>query len=159
MTAAQAAEKWNCTKDDIYTWCKEGNIEGAQKTKRAWIIPQEALRPLDKKLIKEMLWQLLELKNGTAHRLDLSTWGVRQKDISRYLSPLVEGCYIEPLSSIDTGAAGTINFRITNRGLHLLGRAGSKKASIDVPPTLMIGATVVGRFTSQIISDLFGIPA
>lgn len=158
ITVAQAAERWNCTKEDVYAWCKEGLIEGARKKRQAWAIPLESLRPLDKKLIKEMLWQLLELKNGTAHRFDLSTWGVKQTDLPRYLNPLVDGCYIEQAPSASGGSAtGMLDYQITNKGLFLLGRAGTKKASVDVPPKLMIGASVVGRFASQVFSDLCGV--
>lgn len=155
ITASEAAEQWRFFKDDIYTWCNNGSIAGARKYGRTWAIPQNALRPLDKKLIREMLWQLLELKNGTAHRFDLSERGVKRENLARYLNPLVDGFYIEEIPSMDISESA-LNYRITNKSLHLLGRAGSKEASADVPQPLMVGATVVGRFTSQIISDLMG---
>ncbi|WP_273384069.1 hypothetical protein [Enorma phocaeensis] len=156
ITASAAAERWGCSKDDVYAWCKNGSVAGARKEGRTWAIPQNAERPLDKKLIREILWQLLELKNGTAHRFDLSEWGVKQTDLARYLNPLVDGCYIEQTPSAHIGE-GTLSYRITNKGLRLLGRSGSKDTSVDVPQPLMIGATVTGRFTSQIISDLMGV--
>lgn len=155
ITALEAAERWNCSTNDIYDWCKNGSIEGAQKEKRAWAIPQDAMRPFDKKLVREILWQLLELKNGTATRFDLSEWGIKQADLARYIEPLVDICYIEQTPSAPV-AGRTLNYRITNKGLHLLGRTGSKDSGVDVPKPLMIGASVAGRFTSQIISDLMG---
>ena len=158
ITALEAAEQWKCSKRDVYDWCNSGSIEGARKEKGAWAIPRDAVRPLDKKLIREILWQLLELKNGTASRFDLSEWGIQQADLVRYIDPLMDTCYVEHAPS-SHATEQALNYRITNRGLHLLGRAGSKDSSVDVPQPLMIGATVAGRFTSQIISDLMGTTA
>lgn len=155
MTVSEAADQWSCSKDDVYAWCKSGSIKGARKNGKTWAIPQTTMRPLDRKLIREILWQLLELKNGTAGSFDLSEWGVKQADLARYLNPLVDDCYIEPVPAAHA-TERALGYRITNKGLRLLGRSGSRDARVDAPQPLMIGATVAGRFVSQIISDLTG---
>jgi len=59
MNIINASEKWNITPRRIATLCNNGRIEGAIKEKGVWLIPINALKPLDgrvksgKYLIKE----------------------------------------------------------------------------------------------------------
>lgn len=157
MSAVEAAEQWSCTRDDVYDWCKDNVIEGAQKKGRSWTIPRDSMRPFDKKLAKEVLWQLLELKLGTANRFDLSSWGIKQAHLKQYLELLIDACYIQQDISAPSQGGRALPYRITNKGLNLLGRMGTTNAEYTVPPKLMVAATVAGRFASQLASDLLGI--
>lgn len=95
MDVKTAAERWKCAPNEVRTWCKEGAIEGACKPKNAWTIPVQASRPLDKKLIKEVLWQLLELSNGSASTIDLTPWGVNSSNLlAAYLDALEDAGFI-----------------------------------------------------------------
>ena len=43
------AEKWEMTERHIQRLCKNGEIKGAQKIGRDWIIPETAEKPIDKR--------------------------------------------------------------------------------------------------------------
>lgn len=55
ITAAQAAEKWNTSLRNVQDLCKRGRIEGAQRLGKSWMIPTDAIRPVDgrKREVKE----------------------------------------------------------------------------------------------------------
>ena len=53
MNTTEAAEKWNTTRDVVARWCKDGKVPGAEKPKFRWVIPDDASRPIDKKLQRE----------------------------------------------------------------------------------------------------------
>lgn len=152
MDAKTAAERWGCTVNDVRSWCKEGAIEGATKPHVGWDIPACTARPLDKKLIREILWQLLELKNGSARTIDLTPWGVRKQDLESYLVVLENNGYIttagrnQPLIDIAL-------IRLTVKGLRVLGR-NPDRDKVELPPFLAIGVTAGGRFTAEVIKGL-----
>ncbi len=47
MTALQAAEKWNTSTRNVQDLCKRGRIPRAEHWGSAWMIPADAVRPLD----------------------------------------------------------------------------------------------------------------
>ncbi len=47
MTALQAAEKWNTSVRNVQDLCKRGRILGAERWGSAWMIPADAVRPVD----------------------------------------------------------------------------------------------------------------
>lgn len=47
MTAQQAAEKWNTSVRNVQDLCKRGRIPDAEHWGSAWMIPADAVRPLD----------------------------------------------------------------------------------------------------------------
>lgn len=47
LSAAEVAEKWGITRKRIQVLCKEGRIDGAQRVGNAWMIPENAVKPLD----------------------------------------------------------------------------------------------------------------
>ena len=50
MTTKQAAEKWGLSERRLQTICNEGKISGVVKFGKAWAIPVEAERPVDKRI-------------------------------------------------------------------------------------------------------------
>ena len=52
MTTKEAVLKWNISERRIRKLLKEGRIEGAVKNGNSWNIPIEALKPVDKRIIK-----------------------------------------------------------------------------------------------------------
>ena len=50
MTIKETAEKWNLTGRRVQKMCSDGKIEGAQKFGNAWAIPQNAERPVDRRV-------------------------------------------------------------------------------------------------------------
>ena len=52
MTTKEAAQKWNISERRIRKLLKEGRIEGAVKNGNSWNIPIDALKPVDKRIIK-----------------------------------------------------------------------------------------------------------
>lgn len=62
LTTQEAADKWHTDRRLVSDWCKNGLIPGAIKDRNgntAWSIPSETRRPIDSKLIQEILWRLL----------------------------------------------------------------------------------------------------
>ena len=52
MTTKEAVEKWNISERRIRQLLKDGRIEGAVKNGNSWNIPIDALKPVDKRIIK-----------------------------------------------------------------------------------------------------------
>ena len=52
MTTKEATQKWNISERRIRKILKEGRIEGAVKNGNSWNIPIDALKPVDKRIIK-----------------------------------------------------------------------------------------------------------
>ena len=50
MTVKQAAEKWGLSERRLQTICNEGKISGVVKFGKAWAIPMDAERPVDKRI-------------------------------------------------------------------------------------------------------------
>lgn len=50
LTAAQTAEKWNISRRRVSKLCSEGRIEGAKLMGNAWLVPENAKKPEDKRL-------------------------------------------------------------------------------------------------------------
>jgi hypothetical protein len=49
ISAIEAAEKWGITGRMINYYCSEGRIPGAQKIGGTWIIPEDAMKPTDRR--------------------------------------------------------------------------------------------------------------
>ena len=47
MTPQQAAEKWGITDRRIQALCANGQINGAIRLGRGWLIPKSAVKPID----------------------------------------------------------------------------------------------------------------
>ena len=47
MSTKETSEKWNISDRRIRVLRKEGRIEGAIKTGRNWLIPIDAIKPID----------------------------------------------------------------------------------------------------------------
>lgn len=47
MTAQEAAVKWNVSLRRVQRLCKENRIEGVLNINRVWLIPKNALKPID----------------------------------------------------------------------------------------------------------------
>lgn len=52
MTTKEAAEKWNISERRIRQLLQNGRIEGAVKNGNSWNIPVDAIKPVDKRVIK-----------------------------------------------------------------------------------------------------------
>lgn len=50
MTIKEAAEKWNISVRRVQTICNAGMVPGVMKFGRAWAIPREAEKPIDKRV-------------------------------------------------------------------------------------------------------------
>ena len=55
LTVQQTAEKWNISVRRVQDYCRQGKIPGAQRIGTNWLIPADAIRPMDgrKKAAKE----------------------------------------------------------------------------------------------------------
>ena len=53
MTTKEVSEKWGVTERRINVLCKEGRISGAYKENNRWFIPNNASKPVDKRLKKD----------------------------------------------------------------------------------------------------------
>ena len=49
LTVKQFAKKWEITERRVVKLCKEGRIDGAIKNGMVWEIPEETLKPSDKR--------------------------------------------------------------------------------------------------------------
>jgi len=53
LTTIEAAEKWGVATATIRLWAKEGKLPGATKAGRDWLIPIDAERPKDGRLVEK----------------------------------------------------------------------------------------------------------
>lgn len=49
MSAKETSDKWGISKRRVQILCAEGRIKGAMKVGMMWVIPQESLKPEDKR--------------------------------------------------------------------------------------------------------------
>ena len=50
MTVREAAERWNVTERRVSALCRNGEIEGAEKKGKRWLIPSDAEKPADNRV-------------------------------------------------------------------------------------------------------------
>lgn len=55
ISAKEAAQKWKITQRRVATLCSEGRIAGASMVGSTWIIPADAIKPLDARTIEASL--------------------------------------------------------------------------------------------------------
>lgn len=49
ITAKQAGKKWGISERRIQLLCEQGRIEGVHRLGKAWAIPKNAEKPIDKR--------------------------------------------------------------------------------------------------------------
>ena len=80
MTAKEAAEKWDISDRRVRVMCESGQIEGAIRSGKSWIIPDDATKPTDGRLRKgESLFELIEKKKAALDKCRPLTDGEVQR--------------------------------------------------------------------------------
>jgi len=51
LTVKETAEKWNINQRTVQTMCNDGRIPNVKKFGKAWAIPEDAEKPMDKRII------------------------------------------------------------------------------------------------------------
>lgn len=51
ISVSEASKRWNMSERSIQGHCKNGKIEGAKKVKDGWLIPADAQKPQDGRII------------------------------------------------------------------------------------------------------------
>lgn len=145
MSTEEAAEKWGTDKSTVAEWCREGHIEGAEKSKSfpfEWQIPYDAKRPIDKELTAEIIWQIVEIKNGIAVDFDLANWGVSRDSVDGCIAALVAGLYLCRTQEGD--------LLMTRKGLNAINR----KKGEEAPEILIWTASAAGAFTGMFLRQM-----
>lgn len=71
MTTKEAVKKWNISERRIRQLLQEGRIEGAIKKGNSWNIPIDAIKPVDKRVIKvDNLDFIIDLKGNYFNEVD-----------------------------------------------------------------------------------------
>lgn len=55
LTSAEIAKKWGISVRRVTLLCNEGRIEGAERKGFMWLIPEDALKPIDPRKLKKKL--------------------------------------------------------------------------------------------------------
>ena len=50
LTIREVAERWGISKRRVQILCARGRIEGAIRFRNEWVIPENALRPADRRI-------------------------------------------------------------------------------------------------------------
>lgn len=153
MNTTEAAEKWNCCRDDVAAWCKAGLIVGAVKPAVKWVIPDDAKRPIDRKLQKEIIWRILELSNGSLRRFDLTVWGLSEEDLDGYFAAMTPLLLSVKTTSQNNAPISISDLFVTEAGFELIGRR-AQGSKITTPKVLIWTADVAGVFTASFIRGL-----
>lgn len=161
MKTAEAAEKWNCTPKDVAQWCKQGLIPGAEKPSgpsavRPWAIPDDAKRPIDRRLQREIIWRIIERKNDPGTHVDLTAWGIADEDVPGCLHAMMP--ILLRKGEPDAGIIGSVDeLRVTEAGFRLVNRHGAVSAN-DAPAFLTWSANFAGTFAGAFVSSLARLP-
>lgn len=51
LTVQETAEKWNLNQRTVQTMCNDGRIPNAKKFGKAWAIPDDAEKTIDKRVV------------------------------------------------------------------------------------------------------------
>lgn len=71
MTTKEAVKKWNISERRIRQLLKDGRIEGAVKNGNSWVIPFDAIKPIDKRITKSDLTNfIIDLDNNFFNEVD-----------------------------------------------------------------------------------------
>lgn len=71
MTTKEAAKKWNISERRIRQLLQDGRIEGAIKNGNSWNIPADAIKPVDKRIIKaDNLDFIIDLEDNYFNEID-----------------------------------------------------------------------------------------
>ena len=67
LTVKETAEKWGINPRTVQTMCNDGRIPEAKKFGKAWAIPDDAKKPIDKRIVsgKYMEWRVKYKKMDT----------------------------------------------------------------------------------------------
>ena len=49
LTTSEVAKKWDITRRRVNVLCDEGRVEGAIQKGKIWLIPDSAVKPVDKR--------------------------------------------------------------------------------------------------------------
>ncbi len=49
LTTSEVAKKWDITRRRVNVLCDEGRVEGAIQKGKIWLIPDSAIKPVDKR--------------------------------------------------------------------------------------------------------------
>lgn len=130
MTVQEYAERHHLTQATVCKYCKQGKIDGAEKVAGKWIIPDDAIKPLAEKQMRQMLLSLLMYKNNSAAGFDFSQADCNERDISKYLKYLSNRNLI--LGFEEDGNQMPMNAYVSNKGLDFLFNSKDKKKWSDV---------------------------
>lgn len=153
MDTKTASIRWNCTVGDIREWCRDGKVLEAKKERGRWVIPDDAMRPLDRKLQKEILWQILEFENDNSCRIDLTQWGINDDSIVDYLSSLFPLCLRRRCDS-NRPINKLAELQITDLGLAIAGRRYDAETADRVPKVIQWSAQVTGIFAASFVNSM-----
>lgn len=112
-----------------------------------WIIPCDAKRPIDACIIRELLWQIIELENERISEIDVSVWGIPAVDVAGRIQSLKDADY---LAFSQEG----VGLQITKKGLALIGRGQHDKAMNETPTALKWTADAVGIIAGSAIDQI-----
>ena len=149
-TVVECAEMWKADKRDVTAWCRADLIPGAAKEETfpfRWTIPSDAKRPIDACVIKELLWQIIELENGRISKIDVSAWGIPATDVAGCIQSLGDAEYL-------TFSQDGNDLQITKRVLVVLGRDQRGKSSKEAPTALRWTADAVGIIAGSAIGRI-----
>lgn len=62
ISIAEAAEKWGITRRRVQVLCAQSRIPGLTKFGKAWAIPKDAEKPIDKRKIKRVSIDFIDVE-------------------------------------------------------------------------------------------------
>ena len=55
MSAREASYKWGVSESRVHKLCQQGRIPGLERFGRSWVIPEDAEKPTDPRLVKKLI--------------------------------------------------------------------------------------------------------
>ena len=61
ISAKETAEKWSISRRRVQLLCEKGRIVGAYKLSDVWVIPNDSIKPMDKRKTRNTLQEQLTI--------------------------------------------------------------------------------------------------
>lgn len=157
MNVNDAAQKWNVSASTVSKYCREGFIEGAEKSKGVWHIPDDAVQPLFFNAMKtrDQIGRLCLIVEAIDRRytIPLFKLGVDFDLVNEYLSMLVSRKLIYRWIKQSSDEPLFLQYLLTEKGEQLVQDNKTFTKMKKIMPTLI---SAVSEGATKAVIDKYG---
>lgn len=116
------AKLWHLNEATIRKYASErvGKIPGAIKQDGIWLIPANAVKPINEPIAQGLIWSILELKNETNGFLDLTKFDIDNHQLESVLLELERQQYLILEPDVADVRKRLLSARVSSKGFALV---------------------------------------